>query len=73
MLGDGLRLGLFSTGTDAYYSVAGYLKTFLPTKTTLVKQFSRSRSGQCKIILEGNHLLLSPHSLYYYFSFSSEM
>lgn len=32
MLADGL--------TDAYYSVAGYLKTFFPKKTTLVKQFS---------------------------------
>ena len=46
MLADGLRHGLFSTRTDAYYSVAGYLKTFLPKKTTLVKQFSCSRSGQ---------------------------
>lgn len=59
MLADGL--------TDAYYSVAGYLKTFLPKKTTLVKQFS------CLIIVEGNHLLLYPPSLYYCSLFSSEV
>ena len=73
MLADGLRHGLFSTGTDAYYSVAGYLKTFLPKKTTLVKQFSCSRSDQYIIILEGNHLLFCPLSFYYYSLFSSEV
>ena len=72
MLADGLRHGLFSTRTDAYYSVAGYLKTFLP-KTTLVKQFSCSRSGQYIVILEGNLLLLCPPSLYYCSLFSSEV
>ena len=73
MLADGLRHGLFSTRTDAYYSVAGYLETFLPKKTTLVKQFSCSRSGQYIIILERNHLLLCPPSLYYCSLFSSEV